>query len=441
MTSSCRLRARRLLQAAILLMSPLILVEGSRAFSADDKGGEAVNSAEYKVIMSMLGTQIRANFESIQTWEGTFDFGRTAYFSDDVQIPANAAKDSPQTQRKLGPYWEITKGHGEFHLDIVADKSHRYTKVIGVPRTIAVSTGEEVERNLLASESHWIVTPEHWLEFGVNENYGQLTGFEPIPGLADHAGRVVFRREREKSEGYAVVFKLKEMFGNGSHLFWQTCESWANVLQGDHSEENRKKALENLSIAKRTEDGHIVYVVSTTYPGAGVILATTYDSSVGFNVVRRVQSIKGRTVDERTIRYQTINGIEIPKYFEHTKHRTDAAKAGVIDYSSEITLTDSKLNQSIDPQQFTIDELGLRYGDRMHDEIENKLYVHDSSGFVAAEKFVLDPQKFAHADGRHPNPDFLKANENKFPTVTIVIVNLVIIAAVLLGLYLRRKKT
>ncbi|MFH1923484.1 MAG: DUF1559 domain-containing protein [Planctomycetota bacterium] len=56
------------------------------------------------------------------------------------------------------------------------------------------------------------------------------------------------------------------------------------------------------------------------------------------------------------------------------------------------------MNEPIDPALFEVQTLGLRYGDRMVDRIENRMEVFDGKKFVPADKFKLQPAAEAARD-------------------------------------------
>ena len=52
---------------------------------------------------------------------------------------------------------------------------------------------------------------------------------------------------------------------------------------------------------------------------------------------------------------------------------------------------DVRINEPLNPTVFEIGHLGIQYGDRMADRIENRMMVFDGERFIHAEDFTLQP--------------------------------------------------
>ncbi|QDU45541.1 hypothetical protein Mal52_40350 [Symmachiella dynata] len=372
------------------LTACVLLSCGASVYAApptpNTNSGAAVDSSEYQTVMKMLGSQMRKNYELIHTWQGEIQRHQKTLFP----LPADKS------------VWQETKEAGHFYLDLADNKMSGRLKAVASPRTVLVLTGKEIERSLSKADKQWVTTPEHWLLFAGNERYGFSEELPAVVGLEDRSNRVVFKRERSKADKFLTVFDPRDVFGNGRRFFWETCESWVKVLSPSPADVGRRSSRDNLSIHKKTDGDHVLYTVKTTFPRSGNLLEVTYDSAVGFNVTRWVQSHGKQMLAERTIRYQKRGKIFVPTHHRYCSYVKDGVNAGQIKLLQEVSFTLTQLNQPIDPVNFTVETFGLKYADLMKDTIEDKLYVYDSSKFVPADDFVVDPSKLQGRDAPDP---------------------------------------
>jgi len=90
-------------------------------------------------------------------------------------------------------------------------------------------------------------------------------------------------------------------------------------------------------------------------------------------------------------RFQEEQGIFIPSELEFKRYRRSDDEEPILIIHRHFTLKDVRINEPLYPTVFEIGHLGIQYGDRMADRIENWMMVFDGEQFVHAEEFTLQP--------------------------------------------------
>ena len=130
-------------------------------------------------------------------------------------------------------------------------------------------------------------------------------------------------------------------------------------------------------------------------PAGGVDRSTStsvFSSDAGFNLVSYEMSCFGKPEQTRRCSFREVEGIFIPSEFEYKHFRWADVEEAYLTLHRRFTLKEVQVNEPLEPGVFEIENLGLEYGDRMVDRIENRLTVFDGKQFVPAEQFILRPE-------------------------------------------------
>jgi hypothetical protein len=100
----------------------------------------------------------------------------------------------------------------------------------------------------------------------------------------------------------------------------------------------------------------------------------------------------GKPEQTRRCTFREVEGVFIPSEFECKRFRWADVEEGYLTEHRRYTLKEVRVNEPLEPGAFEIETLGLEYGDRMVDRIENRLTVFDGERFVPADQFRLQPE-------------------------------------------------
>jgi hypothetical protein len=188
----------------------------------------------------------------------------------------------------------------------------------------------------------------------------------------------------------------RTFFGTGVRMSWRKCFLYAGALRGEGSPEGHKHARENTRLAQRQNGDATEYVLTIRHPDpAGgtdrLVQTMVFSSKAGFNLVSYRMLSVGQLHKTLQWSFRQEEGIFIPSEYEFKKYkRSDTENAQLIAHR-HFTLKDVRINATLDPTVFEVECLGLQYGDRMADLVENRLMVFDGEQFVPAKQFQLQP--------------------------------------------------
>ncbi len=419
------------------------------AQATDDKSSDirSYSATEMIVPLEMIKDRIQNNFERIKTWTATYDFTDTFYFPGSIPKPIALGEtiDVSAILDESNGYWEVTSGQLTFQWDVASDKLHVHYKPDKPLEYIDATTREKVIRDYAGDKNagdiyRWIMTPEHWIEFGTNVGLGQIKDFPKVESVPSTGGRIAYRKLRRQAERYTRVVQPVDFFANGSQLFHEQLTLYANALAGKKSAQEKQHLLENVQLDQRTNGNASEFVLNVKYPARDrskdniTTVQTTFDSSVGFNPISWIRSEGKEITNKRTFSYKKIDGIFIPSRVTQTSYGPTASASRQPTVSRDYRLRSATLNKPIPPGQFAIEQLGLKYGERMLDEIENQLYVVDKTGLVPVEKFTID-------SALAPPPVYLgeavKPADSR--NWTLIVVNILILAGLSAIIWWRKR--
>jgi hypothetical protein len=374
----------------------------------------------------MIAAQIHGNYLLLKTWTGKCDF------VDRFCFPGNMPGTAVRDQGNTAGFCETTAGSLEFQWDLSSDRLHVFYHPARPLEHSDILSGKSSKQDYAGDTYHWIITPEHWIEFGTNVELGQIKEFPNVPSVPSQGGRIVKRKVRKEADRSGRIFEPIDLFSNGTMPFWQHCQFYADALTGKRSADEKQHVEKNAHLLKRS-GSPTCFVLTIDYPGPGIDAKhmgraeTVFDSSVGFQPTSWIRFVGDHVVEKRAISYKNIAGTFIPASFLYEIYDTDHPETKVPKLSRALTFKSSTLNDPIPASRFGIEQFDLKYGERMMDEIENRLYVQDKTGLVPADQFKIDPDKIptvftGQATGHSRN----------WPLISLNVVVVIVLASIVL---------
>ena len=248
-------------------------------------------------------------------------------------------------------------------------------------------------------------TPDHSLQFPMNDLRNQVQGFPQAGSRPDQLFRVLYREgpgATHLASCSTFVDPRSFIGGNGGLSYWKVCSVYASCLRGkgridpDH-------AKRNLVLRRRRNGTATEYVLLIRYRcsddddiSANVIGEDVFSSAAAFNVVSHRTFEQGRLVSSEQRTFRREKGIFIPAKIEFRTYQDphnvcgdphSKVAVGTMTDHRVFTLKQTKVNEPIDPAVFEISSLGLRRGDRIADWIEHRVQVFEGKKFVPVEQF------------------------------------------------------
>jgi len=345
-------------------------------------GQERTIEGEEKVAtLVMLEILMEANYRKIETWTGLYDLRERLYSPNDGD-----------------PAWRVSKVVVAFTVDAKTDRVRSDYVKAEPSKLVDRETGEDIPADLLPAEYRTIRSPEHYLHFSVRGLRGHVTGFPRIAGFHRVKTRVVYRRIKPRANTDPLHVNPLTFFGPGYRRFSVTCSIYAKWLLDENSEVRRKNTT---TLVQRRVDGATEYALTIRHPsddGAGNdhVRTIVFSSAAGFNPLSYEVISLGRREVEMNWAYRKYGEILLPSRHEIRRYNW-ASKSRENEPQDEdadlvrhriFELRECSLNQPVDSRAFELAGLGLKYGDRMVDEIERKLHVYDGEKLVPAKEFT-----------------------------------------------------
>jgi hypothetical protein len=279
------------------------------------------------------------------------------------------------------------------------------------PSLTSETEGESIKTPMLSYGAYrWIHTPEHFLELGIRDAYGPLANFPPVEGIPNRGGRVAFRHPTEKFGGSLREIDVRRFFGYENIPFAEMCDMYAGAIRGDNGPETQQLVEKHVSLVERQSPDALEYVLEIEIPDSRpnydeplFTTRTVFNADLGFcatqHEVYQLQTI----IASQVIQFGKRDDVYIPEEVRIRNYSTgipgdDPRETPRIERT--FILQSTKVNEPIDPEVFSIGALELGYGERLIDEIENRLYVLDKSGMVPAEEFVYVGQMTGTLENR-----------------------------------------
>lgn len=353
--------------------------------------------------LEMLGQKTEANYNAITSWSGTYKLTDRTFWRKYVLAD----------RKETGPVWLVSNVLVTFSIDATADRIRTDYKQTEPTRILNAETDQPLTTSSSAREYRWLGTLEHFFRFPVDSLRDHVEGFPHVEGFGGpgRRGRILHREGPRAAEMYDAGDKYvdpRTFYGTGVRVSWRKCFLYANALRGERSSEEHQHAKENARLTQRQNGDATEYVLTIRHPDPAVgtdrlVQTMAFLSKAGFNLVSYTMVSSGQPHSTLRCSFREKDGVFIPSEYEYRKFKNSDVDGAYLIRHRHFTLKDVRVNETLDPAVFEIEHLGLRYGDRMVDRIENRLMVFDGERFVPAEKFKLQPDLLpSESDGSSP---------------------------------------
>lgn len=369
---------------------------------------------EMTAALKMIAAQARTNYESIETWQGSYEFTDKFAIGDAPSAGSPTGGDDASSTT-AGRRYSESAGVIDFSLDVLGNRLHVFYQPRDgvdaatvdppndrdIPNLAKVQAEQSAARNLRHSSYHWILTAEHWLEFDPDGHRGQLKEYSPVEHLSESGGRVAYRRPAEEFARHGRVVDFRTCFQSGQMFYWDVCELYAGTLEGGRGEERQRVASRYTSMTEHKGRNGVQYLLTIKFRDSSNAVpddqlrqsVTTFDSAVGFNATSRVRSRAGVLEEVQTCEFTKMSGVFVPSEYQLEVYDQEPDARGrepgqAPRMTRNFVLTSATVNKPIDDSVFSIDQLGMKYGERLSDRIDERLYVVDEVKFVPVEEFV-----------------------------------------------------
>ena len=340
--------------------------------SADD------GLAEKAAVVQMLSQQTKANYDKLQTWEGSYSYrAQWQVEGDAAKAYFDAAKSNPSANQL--PLTNVSSSTARFAIDFATDSLFS-TFEADRPAEVRLRTGELLTvPNIVVTNVMSISTPEHYLHFMPTVNQTALSDFPKVT-LERGVGRMAYREPSRtgKTGPWGAVFDPRFLFG----FEMSPVHVWLGGLSSvaTNASPEQKRELDNsLDVKKEHPGDDSVYTIVI---GRSQEREITFDGKVGFNLVKlRVKEQGGWLRREQSWEYQRIDDIYIPAKVQFLEYGDD----GNIVVDRNVVLRECSVNKPIAPNVFSYDQFGLKNGERVLDKIEGGLFVYQDGNLVNAK--------------------------------------------------------
>lgn len=333
----------------------------AKAEKADYK---IIDSTKTPVILDMLASITRANFEKIKTWEGrgiyeninTIRGERAAeYLSKYSDAEPNELPDEIQ---------RIINCTIEFKCDM---ESSRYFCLMDYLKPPAYQDSRNNATYLLdwgPGEIAFIDTPEHQIRIS------------PESWSKDHV--IKKKCARKQIAGTIDITDPRNVFNWGIRTLWLTLSLFSQSLQTSGIE------TYGIVLKENSAGDHIIYRLEISMPGKNWPFSIlVFDSAAGFNPVYIENRYEedGSLRSEKTVLFTAVQDVFLPARWEMSQYFPD----GGLMRREICTIEEQQINAAIPDSTFS--ELTyLKEGDQIRDEIRNKRYTIQDGKIVEDTK-------------------------------------------------------
>jgi hypothetical protein len=373
-------KGRTMVECHILRVAMLSFVILACATSETCRADEPVDRVQ---VLQRLARTTRANYERIQSWQGSYTFHDRFYHEantlpKDVQLSEEA---------KLQPVLGKDNGRIRFAVDTKSNSIYTTTEPAHPQLYEEIQTGRILGKSGGTGGSQFsVITPEMYLAFEpLRTSYRTLDAHPVRP-----TGRMAIQQHPSAAELLIGITNLvvdpRETFSIDGAKFWDRCDFYARSLLGVSAEEGLSpklmRAAENsLFVTRIEDDGRKVFQVIYQPPVGNHLEELRFDERVGYNPV--TYRSNGPVIKKHgrsgligkeyrwNYRYDAEADVYVPSEIRLTLFHGE-----VVTFERILFLEESLLNRPLDKSTFTFEVLGLETGDRLWDKQRDLCFVH-----------------------------------------------------------------
>lgn len=323
---------------------------------------------EISSFLELAGTAMLSNYQRIRSWQGTYALSEEEHFMGER---ARQFGEVVGIDRSMCPDTLHKKASGKVRFVTEVDTNRLYVDY-EVP-DIGLSSSQEGGKlpELLKYHQRSVTTPEHYLHFQPNARWGRSKTLVSEGGV----GRAAFRDPLGEADGqkWGILPDPRSFFAY-ARPFWEEMQTIVKAME----DSGAIPEIDGLKLEVTYDAEPHRYRVSLPgkIPG-GLYLFVEYviDVNMGYNVTSVVaRDSTGRVHQDTKIEYVEKEGIFLPKL---VTYKTVGEDGQHISFVRRMELTETTLNQDIDPAVFSPENLGLEEGDRYIDNIKGTESVYE----------------------------------------------------------------
>jgi len=366
----------------LAFVSPLIRTK-------DVVGASPRVTSDNAALLRMLEAKLRANYERIETWSGTYRLKtKTQVHSIPNVRDADSADESAarEIRRKPGQFLMERQVLVRYAVDMRQNRLFTTYEAVGPDRYTNLQTGTTQLIEFIPVRRRHIITSEHWIR-SIPSSADRNVG----PKLASGPGiSSAVRRHPEGSERF-MVFSLivdpRRLFGVGKTLFFDRLGLYVAALD--------RGSPCPIDIIEEPSETGVIYTLRGEYRMGGpeskeepIIVEFVFHPSVDYNVVlRKTIGVGGNAEEVEEWEYGLFSGIHLPTRHLLTKYRPDSNDLWL---RRELVSLDTHVNEPLADGVFTWNSAGLQDGDEIKDAIEGKVFRYKNGELVSAAENVDD---------------------------------------------------
>lgn len=341
---------------------------------------------------------VGANLKKIATWKGAYLFRDALRFDGEIPLVNSSSIRQMETAEYLeldeslpivtssaGPgYWEITRGTASFELDWQNNLYHIFYSPSEPVAFLNTTAGRGYSWPTVGDPVHWTVTPDSSLEFYSAHNQGPLQEYPIVESVPPTGGRIAYKRSPDAPAKLVRFIDPRSFFSIQSTLITEALGFYMDRLKSQISGSTEPSPI---AVQFNEKMSPLMVIVMHSKNGYGSVIILDADKGfapVGF----RQLDDHGVILEERTVEFLHEAGVFLPKACRWTKSQSN----GMPVFNRQFELQHSSLNAVIPAANFTVAMFGVKYGERIVDELHNRLDVFvDAERVVDAELFQFDP--------------------------------------------------
>ncbi len=329
-------------------------------------------------VLQFLSLQVKQNYESIDTWSGTYKYQDKLRLSPELISQALERIDDLKLENYDGAsaLRRLENGVVRFSMDRESDSLNTSLEALDQKVRDLVNDVDIAWPIDLAFQRS-VITPEHYLHFEPRERYGR---FKSVLGMEPSHGPTAFREAVSETDTrwHGILVDPRKLFGGTRESnSWETLAECADAVSRFPDHEIDGKLM--IEVKRGVHESGTCYRVE----GTAIVGETTveriaiYEERVGFNLTSRRDRVPSTGVVEKDVcrDYRSIDGTWVPSLY-HTQWMTKDGRSKA--FERYLVLEECVLNEKLPLDRFTYAGIGVPDGSRVIDRIEGVGYVYEN---------------------------------------------------------------